>query len=205
MFGLFKSKEERRLNDLFRETEKHVTREYEQIGKLGLEIVRASFETKERIKHLLLIADSKQRLEREILLYFESVYFFYYFGRMHASVLLPEGQAHKTVAFLSQLIPTVAVDAYFAHWPEDLKGKMREEFEDKFMLQECSYADLTERAASHDERFTGTFRLLAENIVRLCERESEWESLGPKVFDVAFDEARKSRFDLVTKSIAANV
>lgn len=120
---------------------------------------------------------------------------------MHVSILLSNERAGKTLDYLSNLIPQVAIDSYFAHWPEELKLKMTKEFVDKLTSQYEEYSAVLTEAPSNDERFGRLFALFAENIVRLCERETEWGELGPAVFDIVFDEARKSRFDLLVAQL----
>jgi hypothetical protein len=197
MFDFFRGKEQRRIEDLLKESKTNVDREYGPISKIGVEIFRAANGSKDRTKYLIQIHDEKERLEREIYLYFEALYFFTFFGTMHVSLFLSDSQAGKTLDYLSSVIPPAAIDSYFAHWPDELKRRMTKEFVDKLTAQYKEYSALLVKESSDDERFAGLFGLFSENIIRLCEREAEWENLGPVVFEIVFDEARKSRFDLL--------
>lgn len=80
MFDFFRSKDARRLTKLLKEARSNVDREYGPISKVGMEIVRAANESKERTKYLIQIVEEKGRLEREIHLFFEALYFFTFGG-----------------------------------------------------------------------------------------------------------------------------
>jgi hypothetical protein len=109
----------------------------------------------------------------------------------------------KTQEYLSQLIPSTAVDSYFAHWPEDLKAQMIEDFIDNLNDSEVEYVDEVKNSSwpTLEGKLFGLFFFHASHVVQLCERESELDALSPSMVQIFVDEWTAAQFDNCVQQI----
>jgi hypothetical protein len=199
----FRDKDQELAESILREAQEKAEREYGPIGKLGLAIVTAATNSRDRTKKYIVISDEGKRLEREVYLFFEHIYFFMHLAMRSAYVALSEDQMHKVQEYLAGLIPSVAVDSYFAHWSEDLKQRMVGEFIQKLNTSEGEYVESVKHSKlpSSQEKLLGLFVLHATHIIQLCERELEWETLTESLVEISIDEWKRAQFDSCVQQI----
>ncbi len=152
---LFASSKEREIKKLLTETQKRVEKEYKPLGEVGRAIIQASTNCRDAVKELIDAPTEKDRLEREVYVFYEFVYFYMHLTMRDAFVQLAEPQIRKLQSYLGPLISSVAIDSYFAHWPHELKQKMTSEFYDNLNDAESEYTEATK----FDSREQGKHRL----------------------------------------------
>ena len=162
------SRHEREVQRIFRETQAEVQRTTKPLGKVGLAIVRASQTCSEAFKPMLNVADDKEKQQAEIYVFYEFIYFFMHLTMRSAFSQLTGQQIGRLQDFLGPLISSTAVDSFFAHWPEDLKEKMRSEFFTKLNDAELEYSTC-KGLLSKESPLTGNslFPRLARNVADL--------------------------------------
>jgi len=203
----FRNKREKLVEGIIRDAEEKVEREYGPIGKLGSAIIAAATNSRDHTKKYIIIADEKKRLEREVFLFYEHVYFFTHLSLRECFAGLSSDKLGKVHLYLEDMIPSVAIDSYFQHWPDDLKKRMTIEFIEKLQISENEYTEEIRQSSqsSSEGKLLGLFVFHASHIVQLCERESEWESLMLPLVDVSMNEWKKAQFqDCVLKIKQAN-
>jgi hypothetical protein len=192
------SKSEEEFKRLLSEVERKVHLEYYPLRELGTAIVQACTNCRDNTTFLIQAPTEKERIEREILIFYEFLYFFLHMTLRHAFGLLREPQMKKLQSYLGPVISSTAIDSYFGHWPDDLKEKMACEFYGKLNDAEIEYANCTQLDASaKGEDIVGKklkvlLGKLASNVSRLAEGNrqsaegmllvervvfSEWESI----------------------------
>lgn len=127
----FDSPKEHEAKKYFDELLLKVEKKYKPIGEVGWAIVRASSNCRDAFKRQIQAATEKERLEHEMCTFYEFIYFYMHIMLRHAEVQLTEPQIEKLQNFLGPLISKVVVNCYCAHWPDDIKGKMIDEFYEK--------------------------------------------------------------------------
>ena len=199
----FRKAEGDEVSRLLRESQEKVEKEYGPIGKLGLAITAAATNTRDRTRKYLKISDEKERLEREIYLFYEHLYFFTHLGLREAFLQLSDGQRDKVLKYLLALIPPAAVDSYFAHWPDDLKQKMTGEFVAKLTESQNEYLELAKGSTAEkpEEQFFELLIFHATHVTQLCEREADWESIRKPLVDIFFDEWKRANFEQCASEI----
>jgi hypothetical protein len=117
---------------------------------------------------MLDIPDEKKKKEAQILVFHEFVYFFMHMTMRSAFEQLREQQIEKLQSYLGPLISSTAVDSFFAHWPEDMREKIRDEFYEKLNDAELEYSTCKE-LLSEKNPLTGDslFTKLARNVAEL--------------------------------------
>jgi len=198
---LFGSSQERRIKRFFTETQERVNREYEPLGKVALAIGRAASNNRDAVKNLLLASTEKERMHQEILVFFEFVYFYMHLAMRSAFVQLTEPQLKKLQGYIGPVMSAVAVDSYFAHWPNDLKEKMVSEFYDKLNSAELEYSECTKTASIGQarptlaEKLQALFMKLGSNISMLSGHDEDDLAVILPVSDVALQEWKRMRLD----------
>jgi hypothetical protein len=176
---------------LFERAKSDTERQYAPLNKVALAILQASTNSRDNAKQWIQTPSEKERMEKEILVFFEFVYFYMHVTVREAVTSLSTEQKQKLLEYLEYMIPPVAVDSYCAHWPTNLKEKMVSEFIVKQLDAEAEYTELIKKSKP-DEGFINTFILLARHIADLCEVEpppevgrglvssaiGEWEKMG---------------------------
>ncbi|MGH9863335.1 MAG: hypothetical protein ACRD35_07925 [Candidatus Acidiferrales bacterium] len=198
---LFGSSQEREIKKLFHETHKRVEKEYKPLGEVGRAIIQASTNCCDSVKEIINAPTEKERLQQEIFIFYEFIYFYMHLTTRHAFVQLPEPQIRKLQGYLGPLISSVAIDSYFAHWPDDLKQKMTGEFYDKLNEAELEYTECTQFDSSGqgEQRLTpklqALFTKLASNVANLCGHEEKDIGVIMPVAQVAINEWKKMALD----------
>src|SRR6478736_3180021 len=118
---LFGRSQERAPDRLFEETKKRVDQEYTPMGKVSLAITKAATNSRDVIKSGIEASSEKARKEIEVYIFYEFLYFYMHMTMRAAAAQLTEAQIGKLQEYLGPLISSVAIDSYFAHWPDDLK------------------------------------------------------------------------------------
>jgi hypothetical protein len=140
-------------------------------------------------------------LEREAFVFYEFIYFFMHLTMRHASTQLAESQLRTLQRYLGPLISSVAIDSYFAHWPDDLKQKMTSEFYDKLNEAESEYTECTQAGSlgqgedSVRRKLRALFMKLGSNISSLSGRAEKELAVITPVALVAISEWKRMRLD----------
>jgi hypothetical protein len=201
---LFGSSKRREVKNIFAETNKQVQEEYKPLGELGKAIIQASVNCHDVAKRLINAPSEKERQQREIFVFYEFIYFYIHLTLRHAFGNLTKEQTQKLQDYLGPLISSVAIDSYFAHWPEHLKEKMTDEFYQKLNDAELEYSECTDRiqfdsSKEKQERikdiFKALFLKLSFNVANLvCNDENNLALIAP-VMEVAMNEWIRMRLD----------
>jgi hypothetical protein len=199
------SREERETKRLIQEAESRVHGEYDPIAVLGMEMLKAAAECRDRTKKFISIDGEPNRTEREAYLFFEHLYFFWFLGTMAAAFYLTDEKLAQTFDFLGELLPSSAVDSYFAHWPNELRSKMKQDFRDKMSTAAGEYESAIRACFSMDDKLATLFQLHINNVVHLLERESDLHKLAPVLYKCISVVTTKARFDLCAKRISEGV
>ncbi len=165
---LFGNPTERELKLKFQEIQKDVEQRTRPLAEIGMAIVKASDYCFKEMKPFIDDTDEKRKQEREIYVFYEFIYFFMHMTMRYAFGRLSEPQITKLQGFLGPIIVGTAIDSFFFHWPEDLKGKMRSEFYEKLNNAEIEYSSSKE-LLSKDKPFTGDSLIskLSRNVTQL--------------------------------------
>lgn len=202
---LFGSPKEREAKKIFSELLTKVEKECEPMGEVGLAIVRASTNCRDAFKGQIQAATEKERLEREMYIFYEFIYFYMHIMLRHAEVQLIESQMEKLQNFLGPLISSVAIDSYCAHWPDDIKGKIIDEFYKKLNEALLEYSLCTfdqskkQGGRASPERqmqmIHALFTRLGLNISPLITNAEKDVATIKNVIHVAFDEWKGMELD----------
>ena len=124
----------------FKETGNEVCEMFTPISDISLAIVKASHACAEQANSILNIPDEKEKKEAEILMFYKFLYFFMHLTMRSAFSQLSKEQIASLQGHLGPCISSIAVDSFFAHWSENLKEKMRNEFYEKLNDAELEYS-----------------------------------------------------------------
>jgi hypothetical protein len=159
---------------MIRDIKKQVRASLKPLEEVGEAIINASTNCRDAIKGLINAPTEKERQQREIFIFYEFIYFYMHLTMRQAFASLPESSIKNLQGYLGPLISSVSIDSYFAHWPNDLKKKMTDEFYDKLNDAELEYAACTYDKSSNDgeERMknllAALFMKLASNVADLA-------------------------------------
>jgi hypothetical protein len=141
---LFGDSDKREIWKSISQAQKAADKTCKPITEISLAIVTASVNSRDAVKALIEASSEKERQEREIYIFYEFIYFYMHVTMRHAFVHLTDSQIESLQGILGPLISSVAIDSYFAHWPNHLKEKMVNEFYDKLNDAEIEYAQSTQ-------------------------------------------------------------
>jgi hypothetical protein len=202
---LFGSSKEREAKKIFDELRLKAEKKYKPMIEVGWAIVGASTNCRDAFKGQIQAATEKERLEREMYIFYEFIYFYMHIMLRHAEVQLAESQMEKLQDFLGALISNVAVNWYCAHWPDDWKGKMIHEFYEKLNEALSEYSLCTfdpskkqgERASPEQQLQMqhALFTRLGLNVSRLITNGKEDVATIKSVAYVAIDEWKGMELD----------
>jgi hypothetical protein len=167
------------------------------VGEIGMAIIQASVNCRDAVKQLIKVPTEKERQKREIFIFYEFIYFYMHLTLRQAFGNLTKERLQKLQGFLGPMISSVAIDSYFAHWPEDLKQKMTGEFYEKLNDAETEYAECAQfdTLVAGEERikeiFQALFFKLSLNVANLAGNEEADLTLLIPVTEVAFNEWSK--------------
>ncbi|MGD0630935.1 MAG: hypothetical protein ABR987_16530 [Terracidiphilus sp.] len=185
---------QRQLDRLIESAKRETEREYEAIRKVGAAIIQASVNNRDEAKKWIEAPTEAKRLERESFVFFEFIYFYTHVTMRHAVTMLTASQKQKILEYLENLIPSVAIDSYFAHWPSNLKEKMKNEFVEKQCDAEVEYTELV-RTSNSSDGLLKSFFLLACHISDLCGCEAKAPEARKTFVDLAIEEWTKMDID----------
>ena len=201
---------EREMKRRLAEIEKQVQIENKPLGEIGVAIVQAATNCRDAAKASIQAPTEKVRIEREIYIFYEFIYFFMHMTLRQAFGVLSATQMGKLQGYLGPLISSTAIDSYFAHWPDDIKQKMTNEFYEKLNESEMEYSESTkldnpflegeERSAA---RLKKLFMKVASNIASLAVDDDEnAPDVILLVIKTALDEWDKMRLDTLVANVA---
>jgi hypothetical protein len=193
---------EREMKRRLAEIEKQIQIENKPLGEIGVAIVQAATNCRDAAKASI--------LEREIYIFYEFIYFFMHMTLRQAFGVLNATQMEKLQSYLGPLISSTAIDSYFAHWPDDLKQKMTNDFYEKLNESEMEYSESTkldnpflegeERSAA---RLKKLFIKVASNIASLAVDDDEnAPDVIQLVIKTTLDEWDKMRLDTLVANVA---
>jgi hypothetical protein len=151
-----KSPEEQAAREIFATAEARSRVVMQPISALANGIVAASWQSCQAIKPYMRKVEAefiKRPVMQEIYIFREFMYFFVYLMTRQARAQMPQKKADefkKTI--LECIVRPAAVDAFFDHWPEDLKSR----------IERDTYQKLAETEAEYDE-FMNAMRAEAKN------------------------------------------
>src|SRR5262249_25810958 len=146
---------------------------YGPLGNLSLAIVQAANDSLRELAPTLGISLDGKPTEQRILVFYELLYFYSHLTlRFAVAGGLTEPQIAKLQSYLRPLLPSTAVDAFFKHWPNELKTKMQSDFFEKMNDAELEYTQC-KTLWSKEQPFgnMSIFGRLANNIAALLEQE----------------------------------
>lgn len=180
----------RQVEKLFEKAKRDAERHCAPMNQVALAIVQASTNSRDNAKQWIQAPTEEKRMEKEVYIFFEFIYFYMHITVREAVTALNTEQKQTLLDYLESLIPPSAIDSYFDHWPTNLKEKMVGEFTQKLCDAEAEYTELILQSKP-DEGFINTFVLLARHIADLCGIDSpevgralvrstidEWEKMG---------------------------
>ena len=207
---LFGSSKQSEFKRKLTETQKHVQEEYKPLGALGKAIIQASVNCRDGVKKLIDMPTDKERQQREIFIFYEFIYFYLHLTLRQAFGNLTKEQTYRLQDYLGTLISSVAIDSYFAHWPQDLKQKMIDEFYQKLQEAEFEYSECTDGLQfepSNDKKdrakdiYRTLFFKLSSNVANLAsDKENNFEKALP-IMDIAMNEWIAMRLDLLIADV----
>jgi len=201
---LFGNSKQREIKRMLTETQKQVQEEYKPLGEVGKAIIQASVNCRDATKKLIDMPSEKERQQREIFIFYEFIYFYLHLTLRQAFGILTKEQTKKLQDYLGPLISSVAIDSYFAHWPDDLKQKMTDGFYQKLNDAELEYTECTDHppfdsSADRQDRIKHIFRALflnlSFNVANLACNDEDNLTLSVPVMDVAMNEWIRMRLD----------
>jgi hypothetical protein len=200
---------ERELKRRLSEIEERVKQEQKPLGAIGLAIVQASTNARDQAKPMIKAPDEKERIQREIYIFYEFIYFFMHMTMRQAFAALTAARLEELQAYLGPLISSVAIDSYFAHWPEDRKQRMTGEFYEKLNDSELEYTESTqfETALEGDERMNAKlkalFMTLASNVADWAADNKDDIAVVAPVIKTAISEWKNMKLDALVADVAA--
>lgn len=162
---LFPSRETR----LTKEIIGKIARDRKPIANLAAAIATAGMSSGTAMKSRVRFETEDKTVEQAIYVCFEYLYFFIHMVDRGAYARLGADRRTKLMNELEPLIVGPAIDAFFGHWPEDLKTKMRGEFRSKLNKAQAEYARCR-GLLSEENPITGDslFSMLARHVSELC-------------------------------------
>jgi hypothetical protein len=205
--GSFSEREEE-LRRRFSEIEKQVQEQHKPFSAVSLAVVNAAKSCHNATTGLIRASTEKDRTEREIFIFYEFLYFFMHMTMRQGFAGLSKARLEELQHYLGPLISSVAIDAYFAHWPEELKKKMLDEFYDKLNDAEVEYAECTRFDTSLEgaERWAAKFGVLftrvAANVASLAVDDEKDSAVITFVSEKTFAEWKEMNLDVLIADVA---
>jgi hypothetical protein len=146
-----------------------IQREHEAILELGMAIASAAMQGGHAMRSEI-TADSEDKAnEQFIYVCYEFLYFFMHLTDRFAFQKIGLERRSKLMDALEPLITGPAVDAFFDHWPENMKSKMRSEFRGKMNDAQIGYAECKGMVSESDPiNSNSLLSTFARNIAELC-------------------------------------
>ena len=140
---LFGSSEARKVRKLFED----VHQKQLPISNLARVIGSGSIACGEAMKPHLNFKTEDEASKQLVHVCFEFMYFFLHMTNRQAHTQLQPEQMRKLQSELVPLVALPSIEAFFNHWPEDLKEKITVEFYQKFNQAELDYSTSKELLA----------------------------------------------------------
>jgi hypothetical protein len=118
---------------------KKVELETKPLNELATAIVTGATNSRDAVKPLVEAESDEDRLECEMYAFYEFVYFYLHMTMRRCFTELSSAEIRSVQEYIGPLMANVAVDAYFAHWPSDMKEKMWNEFYENVNHAELEY------------------------------------------------------------------
>jgi hypothetical protein len=207
LFNLFGNARQREFKRLLAETQKRVEKEVAPTKNLCLAICQASVNCRDAVKDRIDAPTEAKRLELEVYVFYEFLYFYMHMAMRSTFGQLTEEQLRKLQSFLGPLVSSAAIDSYFGHWPDELKKKMRGEFYDRLNDAEVEYAEATrfDSSEQRDKRLTqklqALFMKLGSNVSNLSGHSEHDLAMIVSVSEVAINEWTKMSLDNLVAEI----
>jgi len=171
------------------------------ILSIGLSIITASNNCDKAIQPLINSKNDKEKQELYIYVFYEFVYFFLHLTLRESFSKLKSQQLQKLQIYLGPKIVETVVDAFFKHWPEDLKSKISSDFYKNLNNAEIEYSKSKELYSEKNPLTSESlFSKLARNVAELC-----GSSMNPvtifSVLSVSLEEFKGMKLDqLISKA-----
>jgi hypothetical protein len=197
----FGSSQKRELYRIFENARRQTDKEFGPVGRLGSEIIAASTHCRDQVKPLLTSSDEKERVQSEIFIFYEFIYFFLHLTNRYAHKVLSSEEMSKLHEYLGPLVSSVAIDAYFAHWPADLKERMLGEFYEKLNTAELEYTEAGKRSGSNEEGLSQLFTTLGNNVSMLASDDNGDGDISQVASNVAIEEFGRRDFQRMVQDV----
>ncbi len=187
------------LRDWFRFTsEILVDAEHQPISNLAWAILSGSFECGEALKpHLnTTTQEKKSGLYQKVC--YEFIYFYAHLMNRYALSILGEDGRTKLLDKIAPLIVVPAVSAFYNHWPNEMKQKMEDSFQDDLNIAELAYSFCRELYPTsiqvlfkeslddlENSSAKSCFSKLISRIFTLLEKSPSPEALALLVWDIS--------------------
>ncbi|PYJ35969.1 MAG: hypothetical protein DME88_00270 [Verrucomicrobia bacterium] len=190
------------------EIEEQLQAETKPLGDISLAVVRAATNCRDATKPFIKAPTEDKRIECEILIFYEFIYFFLHMTMRQAFAVLTESQIQALQACLGPLISSTAIDSYFAHWPQDLKGKITGEFYEKLNRAEVEYSTVTQSDTARQgeglfaAKLRALFMTLGSNIASLAVNDEKDLTVIVPVTQAAITQWKDMRLNSLMANIA---
>ena len=147
----------------------NVRRKRQPISDLAKAITTAAMSCGNTVKPNVHFESEDKKAEQWVYVCFEFIYFFIHMTDRIAFLKLGAERRARLMKELDPLIVDPAIEAFFPHWPDDLKSGLRSEFRQKLNNAQRGYS-ACKGLISEDNPVTGNslFSTLARNIAELC-------------------------------------
>jgi hypothetical protein len=176
LMWFFGKSKERNSKRLLTELQTQTEQEFGPLAELGRLVVAASVNCLDSAKRLIRAGTEEERKEREILIFYECLYFYMHLTmRASFAVQLTRAQIEKLQGFLGPVLSSTAIGSYFVHWPDDLKHKMVGEFYEKLNQADVEYAECSrfDSPVEDQQIFRALFLHLGTTVSDLCRGETD--------------------------------
>jgi hypothetical protein len=136
----------------------------------------------------------KEVSESKVLVFYEYLYFFLHMTMREAYSQLTKQQLGRLQSQLGPLVSSIAVDSFFAHWPDDLKSRIRNEFCEKLNDSELEYSSCKKMISDSPMASDSLFSRLALNVADLVNKGTN-PAFHVMVISIAIDAYKDMQLD----------
>jgi len=174
------------------------------IYKICFAIVEASTQALESIKSIIIAKNQTEKLNKEISLLLEIIYFYLHMTIKQAHLILNELRFEEIKSEILEIISSSAIDTFYEDLPEDSKVKMTNDFCDTFNTRNIEYSKII--SSEHVNRkinekafplFRNLFMTLTKKIMILSETDENNNSNELLVYTVLFDVWTKNNLKMM--------
>jgi hypothetical protein len=131
----------RQMKEFYGEAKRETERKTKPLGEISKFIVSSAQDGVKAVLSDAPFENAKKQQEAEIFALYEFLYFYMHFVRRIAHAEMPAFKLAQLEKYIGTLISAVAIDAFFAHWGDDRKIKMRNEFFQNLNNAEKEYSN----------------------------------------------------------------